>query len=187
MTAPSVTPRRDPTIVTARLTLRLPRVDDVEDLVAGVGDAAVARMLARVPLPYRRADGEAFVAVARQGAREGRSLNVAIVHDTHVIGVVGLNSLPVHAEFGYWLARPWWGRGFATEAGQAVLAYGFAVLGLKLIRSGVYTENRASLRVQRKLGFTIIGRSERHSLARRATVPHIDTVLTRRRHQAFAR
>ncbi len=180
-------PRRNPTIVTARLTLRLPRADDVDDLVAGIGDPAVARMLARIPQPYRRRDAEAFVALARRRADAGKSLNLAIVHGGRVVGGIGLNDMPCTTELGYWLARPFWGRGFATEAGAAVLAYGFEVLGLKLVRSGVYTENRASLGVQRKLGFAVIGRSLRHSLARRADVPHTDTVLTRARFRAFAR
>ncbi len=178
-------PRPDPTIETARLTLRLPRLADVDDLVAGVGDPAVARMLARVPLPYRRADGERFVAFARRSAGAGSTLNLAIIHDRRLIGIVGIDALPAHCEFGYWLARPFWGRGFATEAGSAALAYGFEALGLRLVRSGVFADNRASLNVQRKLGFAVIGRSERGSLARRADVPHIDTVLTRTRYRAL--
>ena len=54
-------------------------------------------------------------------------------------------------------------------------------------RSGVFAENRASLRVQHKLGFAAIGRSTRHSLARGEAIPHIDTVLTRGRFQALNR
>jgi RimJ/RimL family protein N-acetyltransferase len=182
-----VTPRLDPTIVTARLVLRLPRMDDVDDLVAGIGDPAVARMLARIPQPYRRADGEGFVAFARQRVREGRNLHLLIVHDGRPVGGIGIADMPLRCEFGYWLARRYWGRGFATEAGTAVLAYGFEALGLKLIRSGVYTENRSSLRVQQKLGFAAVGRSQRSSLARGCAVPHIDTVLTRGRFQALHR
>jgi RimJ/RimL family protein N-acetyltransferase len=180
-----VTPQRDPTIATARLVLRLPRRSDLDDIVVGVGDPAVARMLARVPLPYARAHGQEFLAYARRSTDEGRSLILAIVHAQRLVGIVSIEGMPIRSEFGYWLARPWWGRGFATEAGVAVLAYGFDVLGLRLIRSGVYTENRASLGVQRKLGFAAIGRSLRQSLARGSAVPHIDTVLTRARFQAL--
>jgi RimJ/RimL family protein N-acetyltransferase len=182
-----VNPQRDPIIRTARLTLRLLRESDADDLVAGLGDPAVSQMLARVPHPYRRQDAEAFIALARQRAQAETHLNLAIVHDGRVVGGIGINAMPITCEIGYWLARPCWGRGFATEAARAILAYGFEVFGLKLIRSGVYTENRASLRVQQKLGFAVIGRSMRHSLARGKAVPHIDTVLTRARFQAFRR
>ena len=180
-------PRLDPLIVTARLTLRLPRESDADALTAGVGDQAVARMLARVPLPYFRTHAEDFISHARRSAHEGRNLILAIVHDRLPVGIMSIEDLPGRSEFGYWLARRFWGKGFATEAGIAVLAYGFEVLGLKLIRSGVFTENRPSLRVQRKLGFAVTGRSERTSLARGEALPHIETVLTRARYQALVR
>ena len=180
-------PRLDPTIVTERLILRRPRAEDVDDLVAGIGDPAVTLMLGRVPLPYRRSDGEAFLARVQQTAREGKNLNLSIFHGGRLIGGIGIANLPGYNELGYWLARSAWGLGYATEAGKAVLAFGFDVLGLKLVRSGIFAENLASLRVQRKLGFVPIGRSMRHSLARGQDVPHIDTVLTRPRFQALAR
>jgi RimJ/RimL family protein N-acetyltransferase len=182
-----VKPRRDPVIITARLTLRLPRESDVDALMGGIGDPAVSRMLVRVPFPYYESDAEAFIALARRRAQAGRSLNLAIIHDGRLIGGIGINTMPVYCEIGYWLGRRWWGQGFATEAGEAVVAFGFDVLGLRLLRSGVFADNHASLGVQRKLGFSVIGRSLRPSLARQAVVAHIDTVLTRRRYQAFAR
>jgi RimJ/RimL family protein N-acetyltransferase len=182
-----VKPRLDPTIVTDRLVLRAPRADDVDDLVAGIGDPVVTRMLGRVPLPYRRTDGEEFVARAQRTAQEGRTLNLSIFRDQRLVGGIGIANMPGYNELGYWLARSAWGHGFATEAGKAVLAFGFDVLGLKLMRSAVNAENRASLRVQQKLGFAAIGRSMHHSLARGHAVPCIDTVLTRSRYQALAR
>ncbi len=178
-------PRLDPTIATGRLVLRQPRTADIADIVTGVGDPAVARMLARVPLPYGRSDAEAFLSLVRQNAEAGTGLSLSITREDRVIGMIAIEQLPVICEFGYWLARPCWGRGFATEAGAAILAYGFAILGLRLIRSSVFTGNRASLHVQQKLGFSIIGRSDRASLARGRAVPHIDTVLTRARFEAL--
>ncbi len=178
--------RLDPVIVTDRLTLRPPRATDADDIVAGVGDLAVSRMLVRVPYPYRRAHADDFIAHAAQSAREGRNLILAIVHGRlgRPIGIVSIEDMPGLSELGYWLARPFWGRGFATEAAGAILAYGFEALGLRLVRSAFFAENRGSRRVQHKLGFAAIGRSERHSLASRRTAANIDTVLTRRRYQA---
>lgn len=180
-------PRLDPTIETARLILRPLHEADADDIVAGVSDPAVARMLARIPVPYRRADAEQFIAHAQQSAHGGSSMILAIAHDRCMVGIMSVEGMPRRCELGYWLAQPYWGRGFATEAGRAILAYGFDILHLRLVRSGVYTENRGSLNVQRKLGFAAIGRSTRHSLARDSTVPHIDTVLTRARFKALAR
>lgn len=177
--------RLDPTIVTDRLVLRPLRSGDVDDIVAGVGDLAVARMLVRVPHPYRRVQAEDFVAHARRSALGGQNMILAIDHG-QLNGIVSIEDMPGRCELGYWLARPAWGRGFATEAATAILTYGFDILGLRLVRSAFFAENRGSRGVQRKLGFAVIGRSERHSLARGQTAANIDTVLTRARFQALA-
>ncbi len=179
-------PRLDPTIVTDRLTLRPLRASDVDNIVSGVGDLAVSCMLARVPYPYARVHAEEFIEHATRSAHEGRNLILTIDHG-RLAGIISIESIPGRCELGYWLARPFWGRGFATEAGRAILAYSFDALGLKAVRSAYFVGNRGSQKVQQKLGFAAIGRSMRHSLARGASVPHIDTVLTRARFQAFAR
>ncbi len=140
-----------------------------------------------MPHPYRRIDAEAFLAWARRNARAGKSLDLSIFRCDRLIGGIAIGHLPGHCEFGYWLAHDAWGKGYATEAGRAVLAYGFGVLGLRLVRSGVFAGNTASMRVQVKLGFRRIGISRRYTLARKQTVDRIDTVLTRRRFEALAR
>lgn len=178
--------RPDPVIATARLVLRQPGAADVDDIVAGVGDPAVARMLARVPHPYRRDHAEDFIARSQASGRAGRTLVLAIVRG-RLIGIVSIEDMPGRCELGYWLARHAWGKGYATEAATAILAYGFDRLGLRLVRSAFFVGNRASGRVQQKLGFAIVGRHERASLARGAVVAHIATVLTRPRFQALHR
>jgi RimJ/RimL family protein N-acetyltransferase len=61
--------------------------------------------------------------------------------------------IPDEAVLAFYLARAVWGRGLATEAGHAFIAYGFSTLGLKRIVAGSNAENRASNRVLQKLGF----------------------------------
>ena len=56
-------------------------------------------------------------------------------------------------EVGYWIAKPFWGRGFAPEAVQAVQRYAFETLGCKALWCGYYEGNNKSLRVQQKCGF----------------------------------
>jgi RimJ/RimL family protein N-acetyltransferase len=179
-------PLLDPIIDTRRLVLRPPRLTDLDGLVVAAGDLRVSRMLARVPHPYTRADGESFIAAVDRQARAGKALNLSIFHAGRLIGGIGIAALPRTCEFGYWLAHDAWGKGYATEAGHAVLAYGFGVLGLNLVRSGILAGNTASMRVQVKLGFRRIGVSPKISLARDSVIEHIDTVLTRRRFDAMA-
>jgi [ribosomal protein S5]-alanine N-acetyltransferase len=62
--------------------------------------------------------------------------------------------VPGEAQLAFYLARPYWGRGLATEAGRAFVRYGFAELGLSRIEAGANAANAASNRVIQKLGFT---------------------------------
>jgi RimJ/RimL family protein N-acetyltransferase len=153
------------------------RESDRDDIVAGIGDFAVSRMLARVPYPYGPKDADDFLAKATRNALAGTSLFLIVEREGHLAGGIGIGAMPHVCEFGYWLARPFWGRGFATEAARAVLAYTFEILGLRLVRSGVFADNPASLRVQAKLGFRKVGVGLKRSLARQTEVAHIDTVL----------
>lgn len=56
-------------------------------------------------------------------------------------------------EVGYWVAKPFWGRGFAPEAVRAVQRYAFETLGCKALWCGYYEGNDKSLCVQRKCWF----------------------------------
>jgi len=166
-------------IETPRLCLRPMAEADVDDLVAEIDDFAVSGMLARVPYPYRRADALAFLDLAKEYA--GSDLALAIAHQERVIGGIGLTGIPAQCEFGYWLGRRHWGKGYATEAAEAFLGHAFGPLGLRFVRSGVFVDNPRSLRVQEKLGFARVGSHPVHCLARGMKVAHIDTVLTRER------
>jgi len=167
----------DPVIATARLVIRPPGEADRHDIVAEVNDFAVARMLAKVPYPYRLADAEAFL---RSIAKDDRgSLALSITHAGRVIGGIGLSEIGSTCEFGYWLGRAHWGKGYATEAGRAFLARAFAAFDIGVVRSGVFADNPASLRVQEKLGFERTGRRQVFCVARGHAVEHIDTALAR--------
>ena len=115
----------------------------------------------------------------------GRNIALTIAEAGGVIGGLGLTGLRSEREFGYWLAKPAWGKGYATEAGRAFLAFLFDEAGLDIVRSGVFHDNPASLRVQAKLGFERIRMRMVRCLARGKDIEHIDTILTRDRHRAW--
>lgn len=56
-------------------------------------------------------------------------------------------------ELGYWLGKPFWGRGYMPEAVQELLRHGFEDLGMTTIWCGYYEGNQKSERVQEKVGF----------------------------------
>jgi RimJ/RimL family protein N-acetyltransferase len=76
-------------------------------------------------------------------------------------GLQPLDDLP-GVEIGWWLRPELWGKGFATEAGRAVLAEGFGPLKLDRIVAVALKENVASLRVMEKLGMKYEGQVWHH-------------------------
>ncbi|HMG48811.1 MAG TPA: GNAT family N-acetyltransferase [Allosphingosinicella sp.] len=158
---------------TKRLTLRPGWPEDAAALSRAIGHEAVVTMLAQVPWPYARGDAEAFLARPR-AVREVFLLILS--HEGAYPRLVGGIGIQPEAggghELGYWLTPDAWGRGYATEAGQAMVAIARHALGLKRLVSGHFTDNPASGRVLRKLGFTPTGRTEaRRCAARGAEVP----------------
>ena len=73
-----------------------------------------------------------------------------------------LNLEHKRAELGYWVGLPFWGRGYATEAGRAMLDYGFDEIGLNRIEALYLLRNPASGRVLDKLGMMHEGVRRQH-------------------------
>ena len=161
-------------IETERLVLRPLTTDDLDAIVEGLAPYAVTRMLASVPHPFARANAEAWLKMCGGPDRTETALPIAL--DTRLVGVVGLT---VDGYLGYWLAEPHWGKGYMTEAVRAFLTHVFATTPAKFIRSGMFTDNRASLQVQLKLGFRQVSVSECRCVARKKKLPYIDTRLAR--------
>jgi RimJ/RimL family protein N-acetyltransferase len=141
--------------VTERLLLRPGWAEDAAALARAIGDAAVARNLARVPHPYGVADAEAFLSLPHDPVRP-RFL-ICRRDDGAVIGGVGLHDGLV-PELGYWIAQAEWGRGYATEAARAVVELADMSLRLPRLVASHAIDNPASGRVLAKLGFSPTGR-----------------------------
>ncbi|MEM7721388.1 MAG: GNAT family N-acetyltransferase [Pseudomonadota bacterium] len=130
-------------IRTGRLTLKPPVLEDAAAIVVAMSDFDVVRWLTRPPWPYTRADAEEFLS---KNLNNGQ---VFMVHDSSgLVGCVGCSG-----EFGYWIAKPAWGRGYVTEAARAVLHHNFVNLGGDDLLSGHLSGNARSARVLDKLGF----------------------------------
>ncbi len=90
------------------------------------------------------------------------------------MGVVGITG-----HLGYWLGKPFWGKGYMSEAAGALVDAYFDHTRTKQIVSGAFADNPVSAKVLRKLGFAETGRSRQHCEARGGEVDHIDMMLTR--------
>ena len=162
---------------TKRLTLRPAWAEDAPALAAAIGHEAVIRNLARVPLPYTLADADAFVSAPR-GPEEPVFLIVAHDREPRLIGGVGLHAEEEATHLGYWLTPDAWGRGYATEAAEAVIDMARHALPLRMLSAWHFADNPASGRVLRKLGFQPTGEAPaRRSGARDGASPSIGYAL----------
>jgi RimJ/RimL family protein N-acetyltransferase len=157
---------------TPRLLLRPGFPEDASALAAAIADKAIARNLANVPWPYRMRDAEAFLAAPRDPVLPSLLIFERTEGAPELVGACGLGRRPSGAvEMGYWIARPFWGRGFATEACGALIEMARA-LGLSTLEGSHFIDNPASARVLDKLGFEALGIiAPRLSCARGTDVP----------------
>jgi RimJ/RimL family protein N-acetyltransferase len=158
---------------TERLLLRPGWIQDAPALYRAIADEGVIRNLASPPWPYAPAHAEAFLATERRAGEPSALIFLRTGAAPELIGTIGLGEKPDGArELGYWIARPHWGRGYATEAGRALLAFARDGLRLDRLQAGHFLDNPASGRVLEKLGFRPTGRTvPRFTAGRGETVP----------------
>jgi len=157
---------------TPRLLLRPGFPEDAPALASAIGDEAIVRNLAAVPWPYSMRDAEAFLASPRDPVLPSLLIFERGAGAPQLVGACGLGRRPSGAvEMGYWIARPFWGRGFASEAGTALIDIA-RTLGLASLEGSYFLDNPASARVLEKLGFEPLGIvAPRLSCARGREVP----------------
>ena len=142
---------------TPRLLLRPGFPEDAPALASAIADQAIVRNLATAPWPYQMRDAEAFLAKPRDPVLPSFLIFERTEGAPRLVGSCGLGRRPSGAvELGYWIARGSWGRGFATEAGKALVDIA-RTLRLAQVEASHFIDNPASARVLDKLGFESTG------------------------------
>jgi RimJ/RimL family protein N-acetyltransferase len=157
---------------TERLLLRPGWAEDAPALAAAIADETIVRNLSTAPWPFRLRDAEAFLAQPRDPVLPSFLIFERTEAAPRLVGSCGLGRRPSGAvEMGYWISRPFWGRGYATEACTALIDIA-RTLGIAQLEGSHFTDNPASGRVLEKLGFEPIGIvAPRLSCARGVEVP----------------
>jgi ribosomal-protein-alanine N-acetyltransferase len=146
------------------------RSSDKSALSQHLNDRDIYDRTLRIPFPYTENNAEEWLAlVAKITEKQGRPVHFAIRSATDaLIGVCGLNDFEIgkshRAEVGYWLAKPFWGRGIMTAVVQRVCQHAFEEFGLAKIMAHVVMHNPASARVLEKCGFLQEGLLRKHFL-----------------------
>lgn len=155
-----------PELWTERLLLRPLRREDAVAVRRLAGDREVALNTLAVPHPYEEGQAEEWIRTTHRDFQLGRAAVFAVTHqsDGLLVGTVGLVIEQDHAraELGYWVGRPFWNRGYATEACHRVLLYAFGPLRLDRVYALHFSRNPASGRVLQKLGMRHEGRLRQH-------------------------
>jgi RimJ/RimL family protein N-acetyltransferase len=157
---------------TPRLLLRPGFPEDALALATAIADESIVRNLATVPWPYSMRDAEAFLASPRDPILPSLLIFERGTGAPQLAGACGLGRRPSGSvEMGYWIARRFWGRGYATEACSALVDIARS-LGLPILEGSHFIDNPASARVLDKLGFVPLGIvAPRLSCARGEEVP----------------
>ncbi|WP_010676584.1 GNAT family N-acetyltransferase [Bacillus timonensis] len=146
-----------PILETERLGLREIVHSDAQGIYSCFSNKDVTRYYGQDPITEIE-QAEQFVEFFAKNYREKRGIRwaIEIKEEDGLIGTIGFNAWsPKHkrAEIGYELHPEHWRKGFATEAIQKVVSYGFNELGLARIGAIVFLENEASNDLLSKLGF----------------------------------
>ena len=158
--------KRRPIIETVRLVLRPFDLADAHDVQRLVGEKDIASTTLRIAHPYKDGMAEQWIETHQEQYDASRETIFAITLRSQdvLIGSIGLeiNQPNDNAEMGYWIGKPYWNLGYATEAAGAVLRYGFEVLGLNRIFADHFLRNPASGRVLQKIGMCHEGCQRQH-------------------------
>jgi RimJ/RimL family protein N-acetyltransferase len=158
--------KKQPDLRCRRIILRPFRASDAKAVYRLAGDDAVTDTTLNIPNPYREEMAEEWISSHASKFAIGEAATFAIVTRfmKTLIGAIGLviENRFERAEMGYWIGKPYWNKGFCTEAGQAVLAYTFEELNLNRVYAHHFARNPASGRVMEKLGMIYEGRVRQH-------------------------
>lgn len=155
---------------TKNLFLRPGFTEDWKAVHDGISRPEIVRNLASAPWPYAAADAREFVEKPQHAWLPHFLVQIP---DRGVIGAAGLGveSGSGKVQLGYWIAREYWGRGYATEAACGVLEVARAI-GHRRIVASHFVDNPASGKVLSKAGFRRTGDVRPgYSLARKGHDP----------------
>jgi len=147
----------DTKLETRRLILRPLVAGDAPTIARLAGRREIADTTLSIPHPCSEQQAQEWIALRAAQGNPAKQIafGITIKADGQLIGAAGLGDIDTEhclAEMGFWIGVEWWGKGFATEAAQAVLRHGFEELKLNRICAHHMVRNPASGRVLEKIG-----------------------------------
>lgn len=142
--------RQVPRLMSNRLVLRPFEITDAPALARITNDPLVLRNLLRTSYPFTVHDARNRILRFRQN-----NLPVWAIDNGQLIGLIGLAG-----EFGLWLGRNAWGKGYGEEASRLVIDHAFTHMKTNVLHANPISDNRVSCHLMDNLGFRDIGRTQ---------------------------
>ena len=145
-----------PSLQSSRLEMSRPLASDIPAIIKYAGHPQIAQFTSNIPHPYLEQHAIGWINAANEGWKSQKSYVFAIrLRPTGAfIGGIGLHLHKAYqqAEMGYWMAFPFWNKGYTSEAVGRILSFGFETLELHKIFATHMINNPASGKVLEKNG-----------------------------------
>ncbi|NTF07799.1 GNAT family N-acetyltransferase [Agrobacterium rubi] len=152
--------RTVPKLVSGRLILRPFDITDAPALARITNDPLVLRNLLRTSSPFTVDDARTRILRFRKN-----NLPVWAIDNGQLISLIGLAG-----EFGLWMARSAWGKGYGEEASRLIIDHAFTHMRMTTLHANPISNNKASCHLMEKLGFRDVGRMQSFCRQRKMVV-----------------
>ncbi|AQX08777.1 GNAT family N-acetyltransferase [Elizabethkingia ursingii] len=141
-------------IETERLILSPLKESDIPLITEYLQEKIISDNTSNIPHPYSESDAQTWIKMSDDALAAKTGYTFAIREkEGKIIGAIGLHDRgDDKAELGYWIAVPFWNKGFATEAALAILNFGIKELKFHKIYATHFIHNPASGKIMEKIG-----------------------------------
>lgn len=155
--------------------MRQLHLGDTDMLATILGDPETMQFY---PAPYTRSEVQDWIGRSMATYDKGYGLMAVLLKsDETLIGQCGISYPNIDGthlpEIGYHIHKAFWNKGFATEAAQTWMEFGFGQLALPEVFIHTYVENKPSIRVAEKLGMTKRSEFDKYLASHNVTMPHV--------------
>ncbi len=142
-------------------------MSDWKDIMEGAGDLNISRRTLTIPHPYKKSHAIKWLkeSIKKWDSKKAYAFLIELKEERKIIGTIGLMHINLDsrtAETGSWINKKYQKKGYITEAKIAANNFAFNKLKLRKLNSSVFSDNKASNNVQRKVGYKLEGIRKKH-------------------------
>jgi len=143
-----------PAIETERLILSQLKEEDLPFVTEYLQDKIFSDVTSNIPYPYTGEHAKFWMKMSRESFENNIGYTFAVRNkEGQILGAIGLHDRDDDkAELGYWMGKPFWNKGYITEAATALIDFGFNELQINKIYATYFLDNPASGRIMEKIG-----------------------------------